>query len=100
MGPDAVALRAQLEKLLAEHGASVRRVARAYAAAPAEAADLAQEIAIALWHALPSFRGECSERTRSPVAEHVKKVSYRLGSYRIAQASLGAMVILIVAFSI
>ena len=56
-------VQAQLERLLAAHGAGLHRVARAYAKNPAEAADLAQEIAVAVWRALPGFRGQCSERT-------------------------------------
>lgn len=55
--------RAKLERILAEHGASLRRVARVYAGGPVESADLAQEIALAVFRALPSFRGEASERT-------------------------------------
>jgi RNA polymerase sigma-70 factor (ECF subfamily) len=38
-------------------------VARVYARSPAESADLAQDIAMAVWLALPQFRGACSERT-------------------------------------
>jgi len=38
------------------------RVVASYAR-PSDQDDLAQEIAIALWHALPGFRGDCSERT-------------------------------------
>ncbi len=49
--------------LLEQHGQGIRRVARAYAARTLETEDLVQEIAFALWRALPSFRGECSERT-------------------------------------
>lgn len=59
---DAV-LRARLEALLEEHGPGLRRVARAYTTSAAEAADLAQEIAVAIWRALPTFRGDCSDRT-------------------------------------
>src|SRR4051812_24224887 len=55
--------RERFEALVREHGAGVRRVARVYARGPAEAADLEQEIAIAIWRALPGFRGECSERS-------------------------------------
>jgi len=45
-----------------DHGLALGRVAQSYAR-PADQDDLAQEIALAIWHALPSFRGECSERT-------------------------------------
>lgn len=45
------------------HGASVRRAAASYAHSAAEQEDLCQQIALALWGALPSFRGECGART-------------------------------------
>jgi len=55
--------RASFTRLLEAHGPGLRRVARAYSRGPAEAADLAQDIALALWRSLPGFRGDCSERT-------------------------------------
>jgi len=39
------------------------RLAGSYAGNTGERDDLLQEIALALWQALPRFRGECSERT-------------------------------------
>lgn len=39
------------------------RLAGSYAGYTGERDDLLQEIALALWQALPRFRGECSERT-------------------------------------
>ena len=53
----------RFDALLAEHGASLGRLAASYARAAGEREDLFQEIAIAIWKALPRFRGECSERT-------------------------------------
>lgn len=58
-----VTLRARFSLLLEQNGAGLRRVARAYAARTSETEDLLQEIALGIWRALPSFRGECSERT-------------------------------------
>lgn len=55
--------RARFSALLEQHGPGLRRVARAYAARTSETDDLLQEFALAIWRALPSFRGECSERT-------------------------------------
>jgi RNA polymerase sigma-70 factor (ECF subfamily) len=49
-------------RLLAAHGRGLGRVVASYAR-PADQDDLAQEIALAIWRALPSFRGESSERT-------------------------------------
>jgi len=39
------------------------RLAGSYAGSTGERDDLLQDIAMALWQALPRFRGECSERT-------------------------------------
>ena len=53
----------RLAALLRAEGAAFRRLAAAYEADPARREDLLQEIALALWQALPSFRGEASPRT-------------------------------------
>jgi RNA polymerase sigma-70 factor, ECF subfamily len=59
--------RADLERwfdaLIAAHGAALGRLASSYARGPGEREDLLQEIALAIWGALPRFRHECSERT-------------------------------------
>ena len=49
--------------LLDAHGPSLRRLVGSYVRDAADREDLFQEIAIAIWRALPRFRGECSERT-------------------------------------
>ncbi len=51
------------ERLLRTYLAPLRRLAGAYARDAADREDLFQEIALALWRALPGFRGEASERT-------------------------------------
>jgi RNA polymerase sigma-70 factor (ECF subfamily) len=56
-------LERRLEHLLAVHGASLGRVAASYARDASDRDDLFQEIVIAVWRALPNFRGECSDRT-------------------------------------
>ena len=53
----------RFRRLLAANHAPLLRLAASYAANRSDRDDLAQEIAIALWRALPSFRGDCSERT-------------------------------------
>ena len=42
---------------------ALSRLAGSYVRSAAEREDLLQDIALALWQALPRFRGECSERT-------------------------------------
>jgi RNA polymerase sigma-70 factor (ECF subfamily) len=49
--------------LLASHGPSLVRLAGSYVRDLTEREDLIQEVVIAIWRALPKFRGECSERT-------------------------------------
>jgi RNA polymerase sigma-70 factor (ECF subfamily) len=53
----------RFDRLLRANHAPLSRLAASYAANRSDRDDLLQEIAIALWRALPSFRGECSERT-------------------------------------
>jgi len=50
-------------RLLKANHAPLTRLAASYTANRSDRDDLLQEIAIALWRALPAFRGECSERT-------------------------------------
>jgi RNA polymerase sigma-70 factor (ECF subfamily) len=56
-------LEAWFEAMMATHGAALGRLAASYARQPGEREDLVQDIALAIWTALPGFRGECSERT-------------------------------------
>lgn len=50
-------------RLIEQYEPALRRLATAYVDRPWEREDLFQEIAIALWQALPKFRGDASERT-------------------------------------
>src|SRR5678815_5486792 len=56
-------VRERFDRLVRAFGAAVSRTARSYAASGAEREDLEQDIAVAIWRGLPSFRGDCSERT-------------------------------------
>ena len=56
-------LEIRFERLLAANRSSLSRLAWSYTDTPADREDLLQDIAMALWQALPGFRGECSERT-------------------------------------
>src|SRR5580692_8226762 len=57
------ALEQRFERIHDEHGAAISRLADSYEAVAGIREELAQEIALAIWRALPHFRGECSERT-------------------------------------
>jgi RNA polymerase sigma-70 factor (ECF subfamily) len=52
-----------LERVLATHAAALARLAASYESRPALREELLQDIAFALWRALPSFRHESSEKT-------------------------------------
>lgn len=54
---------ARFDRLLREYGPALSRLAFGYEKLAASREELMQEIALALWQALPRFRGECSERT-------------------------------------
>jgi len=51
------------EEVMASYGGALRRVAASYEADPTLREDLFQEIGLAIWRALPAFRGEASMRT-------------------------------------
>jgi RNA polymerase sigma-70 factor (ECF subfamily) len=50
-------------RLMAEYRGALARLASAYLTDPADRDDLVQEIATAIWQAIPRFRGDSSERT-------------------------------------
>lgn len=50
-------------RIYAQYAPALERLAGAYAATREDREDLVQEIAAALWRALPGYRAEASERT-------------------------------------
>lgn len=50
-------------ELIEQYEPALRRLAGAYLVQAADRDDLFQEIAVALWRAIPGFRGESSQRT-------------------------------------
>jgi RNA polymerase sigma factor (sigma-70 family) len=53
---------ARFERIRTGLGPALTRVVASYARPGADHDDLAQEVALAVWNALPTFRGDCSER--------------------------------------
>jgi RNA polymerase sigma-70 factor (ECF subfamily) len=53
----------RFEHLLDEYAPALRRLCAAQRRDPQDRQDLFQEIAVALWNAIPQFRGDASERT-------------------------------------
>jgi RNA polymerase sigma-70 factor, ECF subfamily len=54
---------ARFDRILREQGPALSRLAFGYERAAGAREELMQEIALAVWQALPRFRAECSERT-------------------------------------
>jgi|SRR5688572_8878037 len=53
----------ELERVLSAHAAVLSRIAASYESRPALREELLQDIAFAIWRALPTFRGESSEQS-------------------------------------
>jgi RNA polymerase sigma factor (sigma-70 family) len=70
------------EDLLQRYLQPLRRLVWSYARDAAESDDLLQEIALALWTALPRFRGDSSERTWLYRVAHNTAISYLAGRKR------------------
>ena len=51
------------DRIAQEHGAMIKRIALSYEFEPSLAEDLVQDIYLAIWRALPAFRGAASLRT-------------------------------------
>jgi RNA polymerase sigma-70 factor (ECF subfamily) len=68
---------AAFERIIRENGPALRRLALGYGQTRADGDDLFQEICFALWRALPSFRGDCSERTFAFRIGHNRGLTFR-----------------------
>jgi RNA polymerase sigma factor (sigma-70 family) len=53
----------RFNRILREYGPALARLAFGYERVAGAREELTQEIALAIWQALPGFRGECSERS-------------------------------------
>lgn len=62
--------------VLREHGPMLSRIAGSYQAEPGRREDLLQEISLALWRALPGWRGEASLRTFIARVAHNRAIDY------------------------
>jgi RNA polymerase sigma factor (sigma-70 family) len=81
------ALEERFGRILGEHGAAISRLAYSYEAVAGIREELVQEIALAIWRALPHFRGECSERTFVFRIAHNRGLTH-VGRRRAPQRSL------------
>lgn len=69
------------QQVMTEHAAMIQRIAQTYERRPALVQEVVQEAALALWRALPGFRGDSSLRTfvgriaHNVCVSHVRKES-------------------------
>ena len=73
---DRATLEQHFDRLLAADGPALTRLAASYTNTTTDRDDLLQEIAMAIWQALPRFRGECSERTFLFRIAHNRGIAY------------------------
>lgn len=66
----------EFDELMRECGPLIRRIAASYEADRELARDLAQDIFLALWRALPAFRGESSLRSFAARIAHNRAVTH------------------------
>lgn len=83
---------AAFARVIGEYGPALARLVAAYESEPADREDLMQEVMLALWNALPGFRGECSERTFVYRVAHNRALTYRHRAGRNRTLPLNAAV--------
>lgn len=66
----------RFEPIVREHGAMIARIARSYEANAARAEELVQDIFVAVWQALPSFRGDAKIRSFIARIAHNRAISH------------------------
>ncbi len=71
------AVKGRFDRIVRDHGPALRRLALTYARTQADADDLFQDICFGLWRALPTFRGESSERTFAFRIGHNRGITFR-----------------------
>ncbi len=74
--PVMVASRLDIEAVLREHGPMLSRIAGSYEAEPARRDDLLQEISLAVWKALPAWRGDASLKTFCARVAHNRAIDH------------------------
>ena len=74
--------RGQFTELMEAYAGPIRRLCGAYADNPADREDLSQNIFIAVWRALPGFRGDASVRTWLYRIAHNVALTWRARQHR------------------
>ena len=68
--------RPPFERIVAEHGPLISRIAMSYEADPSLREDLTQQIMLAVWQALPSYRADASLKTFIAKIAQNRSISY------------------------
>ncbi|HEX4136552.1 MAG TPA: sigma-70 family RNA polymerase sigma factor [Bryobacteraceae bacterium] len=78
------------ERIFASYGPALVRLTACYESRPDVREDLLQEILVAIWKALPGFRGECSEKTFALRVAHNRCLTHvwRRGRSRESESEL------------
>ena len=71
-----------IQRVLATHAAEIEQIVRRYVDDESDRDDLRQEIAIAIWNALPKFLGASSERTYVVRIARNRAITYCLRAAR------------------
>ena len=82
---DRALLEQEFDRLLAANGPALARLAASYTNTPSDRDDLVQEIGLAVWQALRTFRGECSSRTFLFRIAHNRAIAYLARSFSHSQ---------------
>lgn len=76
------------DRIIADHGAMIRRMASSRERDPALVDDLMQDILLAVWRALPGFRGDGSQKAFVARIAHNVSVSHVRRASRFRSAPL------------
>lgn len=76
LAPAMTAPAVDIAGVLREHGPMLARIAGSYESEPARRDDLLQEISVAVWKALPSWRGDASLRTFAARVAHNRAIDH------------------------
>jgi len=77
-------LEARFARIVSADAAALSRLAATYTITATDREDLLQDIALAFWRALPTFRGECSERSFLFRIAHNRGIRYLSRKHRFA----------------
>lgn len=82
-------MEASIESVIREHGDMLGRIAASYEPESGRCQDLLQEISLAIWSALPRWRGEASLRTFVARVAHNRAIDHLGRRLRLGEDELG-----------